>query len=151
MTPAELAKAQRKLSRYGEQYDAYVDSHLPAEVVMTKAGKVAKRQPKFDRKTQSYYKAQCSFRGLPTAGKADELMDLLRSRDRTKDAAISAELQLTRQAVDAHWRQHQKDEYERWWQDSARTWMKERREMLTERCESTWPRIRAFGNPCMYS
>ncbi|KPI41997.1 uncharacterized protein AB675_5552 [Cyphellophora attinorum] len=91
MTPEDYERAQRKLTRYGHYFDMNLNSKLPADIVKTKAGKIAKRQPKYDERRKDYYQSQCSFRGLKTTGSKEELMNLLKSRDIRKDLAVQAE------------------------------------------------------------
>ncbi|KAH9845426.1 hypothetical protein Tdes44962_MAKER06632, partial [Teratosphaeria destructans] len=121
------SKVERKPSRYGEQYDVDVDSHLPAHVVVTKAEKVVKPQPKFDRDTQTPI-----FRGLPIVGKADGLIDPVTGLQMLPSWRTCS--RLARQSLRIGGNEH-----ERWWQHSARTLdEKERREMPTERCKTTY-------------
>lgn len=81
MTPEDYERAQRKLTRYGHHFDMSLNSTLPADIVKTKAGKVAKRQPNYHERPKNYYQAQCSFRALKTTGSKEEIMTLLKTRN----------------------------------------------------------------------
>jgi hypothetical protein len=91
MTPEEYERAQRKLTRYGHYFDMSLNTKLPADIVKTKAGKIAKRQPKYDERRKDYYQSQCSFRGLRATGSKEELMTRLKARDLRKDLAVNSE------------------------------------------------------------
>ncbi|KAF2170566.1 hypothetical protein M409DRAFT_19385 [Zasmidium cellare ATCC 36951] len=121
MTPEDYKRLHEKLSRYGERFDSNVDTHLPADLVRTKRGAIAKRQPHFPARNAAYYKAQCSFRGLKTSGKIDELQQLLKTRDIAQDARIKNELEGIQKQVDAYQEEERRREAERWWLDPVRT------------------------------
>jgi len=56
-----------------------VTDNLPrVHPVLTKAGKVAKRQPIPQKQTLAWWKAQCLFRGLKQQGKIEDLQNRLR-------------------------------------------------------------------------
>lgn len=121
MTPEEIERAPKSLSRYNERFDPNVDQHLPADLVKTKKGAIAKRQPHYPKRTQAYYKAQCSFRGLRTTGSTDELQQILKFRDRSNDVRVKQALDRTRELLDAEYEKQEKESAERWWNDPART------------------------------
>jgi hypothetical protein len=52
-----------------------VEGYLPK---MTKAGKVSARQPRIEKETASWWRAQCAFRDLSTGGKIEDLQNRLR-------------------------------------------------------------------------
>lgn len=120
MTPEEIERAQKSLSRYNERFDPNVDQHLPADLVKTKKGAIAKRQPHYAKRTQAYYKAQCSFRGLRTTGSTDELQQILKFRDRSHDVSVKQALDRTRALLDAEYEKQEKESAERWWNDPVR-------------------------------
>ena len=61
------------------QFKASIDSYLPLLTPkLTKAGKVAVHQPQMPKKTVSWWKAQCGFRGRAVNGKPRDLQDRLR-------------------------------------------------------------------------
>lgn len=100
MDPAEVKKLESSLVRYGEHFDLRVDDYLPAaEPLRTKAGKIAKRQPKLQRKTLNWWKAQCSLRGLKTTGQVEELQARLRSRDKAQDVVIEQRERATQRKI----------------------------------------------------
>ncbi|KAK4496922.1 hypothetical protein PRZ48_011371 [Zasmidium cellare] len=121
MTPEDYKRLHGKLNRYGEHYDPNVDTHLPPDLVKTKKGAIAKRQPYFRPRSAAYYKAQCSFRGLKTSGKIDELQQLLKMRDVSQDARVKEELNTVRAQVNAYQEAERRREAERWWADPGRT------------------------------
>ena len=92
MTPEQYKQARRKLVRYGVSFDMSLTSKLPSPVVRTKAGKIAKRQPQYDKRPKTYYQTQCSFRGLTTSGSIEELQQALQSRDIRQDQVVNHEL-----------------------------------------------------------
>jgi hypothetical protein len=92
MTPEQYDQVRRKLTRFGESFDMSLTSKLPPPVVRTKAGKIAKRQPHYDKRPRSYYQSQCSFRGLTTSGLTEKLQEALQSRDVGQDEILHHEL-----------------------------------------------------------
>lgn len=119
MTPEEYQRAKAKLTRYNHPFDISVQSKLPLDVVKTKAGKVAKRQPTYNKQPKSYYQAQCSFRGLKTSGTIDDLQLLLQQRDAAKDLTIRDELQQVRERIAAYDEEQQNRRYEEWWANAS--------------------------------
>lgn len=99
-------------------FDSNVDDHLPLRI---KSGAIAKHQPYGRIRPQAYYRAQCSFRGLRSSGKTDELQQLLKSRDIAQDARIKAELDALVVEVRAYEEEESKAQAELWWQDPVRT------------------------------
>lgn len=53
MTPEDYQRTQRKLTRYGHSFDSNLDQKLPAPLLKTKKGGIAKRQPKYERKNKT--------------------------------------------------------------------------------------------------
>lgn len=98
-----------------------LDAKLPQPVVKTKAGKVAKRQPPYNGRPKSYYRAQCSFRGLKTSGGKDELQQLLQHRDVRIDLEIRHELDQLEKEKSAYEDKQQEVLFEQWWSDPATT------------------------------
>jgi hypothetical protein len=94
-----------------------VNSRLPHPVVKTKAGKVAKRQPPYNERPKSYYQAQCSFRGLKTSGTKEELQQLLRHRDVSKDLIIERELDQLQSDKRIYENEQEVARFEQWWKD----------------------------------
>ncbi|KIW98764.1 uncharacterized protein Z519_00427 [Cladophialophora bantiana CBS 173.52] len=60
---------------------------------LTKAGKVAKRQPGTEKKPLKWWKAQCGFRGLPVGGTVDALQGRLREHGNKGMSKAMAEFQ----------------------------------------------------------
>jgi hypothetical protein len=118
MTPEEVTKLYAQKTRYNTQFDADPDQYCPP-LVLRKDGKVAKRQPQVREMGVNYWKAQCSFRGLKTSGRIDELKDLVRNRDRGKDIAIKQEQDRIQALLDAYHEQKRKEDEERWWQEPS--------------------------------
>lgn len=117
MTPEQYEQARRKLTKFGESFDMSLSSKLPPPTVRTKAGKIAKRQPRYDKRPKSYYQAQCSFRGLSTSGSTEDLQQALQSRDVEQDQAINYELvRLGRQAK-TYEAEQEGMRFEQWWKD----------------------------------
>lgn len=132
MTPEQYVQAKRKLQRYGHSFDIGVNSKLPQPLLKTKAGKIAKRQPGYDKRPKAYYQAQCSFRGLQTSGSIEELQQALQGRDGAKELAIREELEQVRNNAEAyedeqerlHRAQEEAQErvrFEQWWQNPTTT------------------------------
>lgn len=67
MTPEEYVREGRKLRRYEHSFARNIDSSLHGALVYTKAGKVAKRQPHYNKHPKAYYQA------LKTTGSTEEL------------------------------------------------------------------------------
>lgn len=119
MTPEQYEQIQRKLIKFGESFDISLTSKLPPPTVRTKAGKIAKRQPQYDKRPRSYYQAQCSFRGLPTSSLIEELQQALQSRDVEQDQAIHYELvRLGREAY-TYEAEQESVRFEKWWKDPS--------------------------------
>lgn len=118
MTPEEVNKAYAKLTRYNSSFDPNVDQYCPP-LVRIKNGNIAKRQPPVRQMRADYWKSQCSFRGLKTAGGVEELKDRIRSRDRSRDIPIKQELDQVQALLDAHREQKEKEDAERWWLDPS--------------------------------
>ncbi|KAK5699921.1 hypothetical protein LTR97_006055 [Elasticomyces elasticus] len=90
---SELDRINKKLSRYGERYDANPDAYVPVfPPLMTKAGKPRVHQPHVQKRTKAYWQAQCSFRNLKGTGSLEDLQTRIRTRNKTRDAEIAAEL-----------------------------------------------------------
>jgi len=81
MTPEQYEQARRKLTRFGQSFDMSLTPKLPPPIVRTETGRIAKRQPQYDKRPRSYYQAQCSFRGLSTSSLDEELQQALQNRD----------------------------------------------------------------------
>ena len=61
------------------EYEANVNGYLPLTTPkLTKAGKVAVRQPDIPKKSVKWWKAQCGFRGLSVSGNLRDLQDRIR-------------------------------------------------------------------------
>lgn len=118
MGPDELASFSAQCTRYGTSFDENVDHYCPP-LVRIKNGNVAKRQPQVREMGTNYWKAQCSFRGLKTTGRVEELKDRIRNRDRSQDAAVKQEQDRIRGLLDAHYEKKALEDAERWWQDSS--------------------------------
>lgn len=63
----------------GFEFDSVEVSLPPLHPVLTKAGKVARRQPIPPKRPLTWRKAQCVFRGLKQQGKIEDLQSHLRS------------------------------------------------------------------------
>lgn len=63
----------------GFEFDSVEVSLPPLHPVLTKAGKVARRQPIPPKRPLTWWKAQCVFRGLKQQGKIEDLQSHLRS------------------------------------------------------------------------
>ncbi|SMR49803.1 unnamed protein product [Zymoseptoria tritici ST99CH_3D1] len=118
MTPEEAGRLEKQLRRYNTAFDDNVDQYCPA-LVRTKKGTVAKRQPQVRNMGTDYWKGQCSSRGLRTTGKIEDLKDLIRGRDRSKDVTIKQEIDNIQQTLDAYRKQKEKEDFERWWKDPS--------------------------------
>ena len=94
-------------------------SKLPSPVVRTKAGKIAKRQPQYDKRPKTYYQAQRSFRGLTTSGSIEELQQALQSRDVRQDQVVNHELVRLGREADEYEAEQEGIRFEKWWQDPA--------------------------------
>jgi hypothetical protein len=78
--------------QFGEKFCLDVDSYLPlSRLKRTKSGDVTKRQPKIPPQAQSWWKAQCAFRGLCTDGAMADFQSRINGRDRTMDAIVAAQ------------------------------------------------------------
>lgn len=71
------------------------------------------------RAPKDYYQAQCSFRGLKTAGGKDELQQLLQHRDVRKDLEIRRELDQLENERRVYEENLEQFRFERWWNDPA--------------------------------
>lgn len=129
MTPEELKKAEGQVVRYGEHFDSNVDRYVPGEPLKTKAGKIRVHQPRYEQMRKTYYQAQCSFRGLRSAGSLDELQARLRTRDKSRDQHFEQQLRPAQELVD---REHARQSAER--QAAAKAAAKVREDQL-------WPRL----------
>ena len=119
MTPAQYEQARRKLTRFGESFDMSLTSKLPPPVVRTKAGKIAKRQPQYDKRPRTYYQAQCSFRGLTSGSLTQELQEALQSRDVGQDQVIHHELVRLGREADIYEAEQEGIRFEEWWKSSS--------------------------------
>lgn len=119
MTPEQHEQARHMLTRFGESFDMSLTSKLPPPVVRTKAGKIAKRQPQYDKRSRAYYQAQCSFRGLASAGSTEELQQALQSRDIRQDQIIHHELVRLGREADTYKAEQEGIRFEQWWKASS--------------------------------
>ena len=120
MTPEEANKLEKQQFRYNRPFDLNVDQYCPP-LKRIKSGAIAKHQPKTQNMGTDYWKAQCSFRGLKTSGRIDDLKDLIRSRDKSKDAAIKQEQDRITAVLHAYYDQKELDDEEREWKKSSTT------------------------------
>ncbi|KJY00660.1 hypothetical protein TI39_contig319g00001 [Zymoseptoria brevis] len=107
MTPEEVGRLEKQLRRYSTAFDDNVDQYCPI-LVRTKKGTVAKRQPQVRNMGADYWKGQCSFRGLRTIGKIEDLKDLIRGRDRSKDVTIKQGIDKIQQTLGVYRKQKEK-------------------------------------------
>lgn len=119
MTPEQYEQARRKLTRLGESFDMSLTSKLPPPVVRTKAGKIAKRQPQYDKRSRAYYQAQCAFRGLASSGSTEELQEALQNRDIRQDEVIHHELVRLGREADIYEAEQEGMRFEEWWKASS--------------------------------
>ncbi|KAK5689085.1 hypothetical protein LTR17_026534 [Elasticomyces elasticus] len=90
---SELDRINKRLSRYGESYDRNPDAYVPVfPPLLTKAGRPRVHQPHVQKRTKAYWQAQCSFRNLKGTGSVEDLQTRIRTRNKTRDAEIAAEL-----------------------------------------------------------
>jgi hypothetical protein len=78
----------------GFTFDSVEVSLPPLHPVLTKAGKVAKRQPIPPKRPLTWWKAQCVFRGLKQQGKIEDLQSRLRSAGGMLEELRALEAQL---------------------------------------------------------
>ncbi|KAF7198230.1 hypothetical protein HII31_00586 [Pseudocercospora fuligena] len=116
MASEEYSRLQSQIFRYGHNYDQNVDQYCPP-LVKTKKGEIAKRQPKVPPQNVQYWKAQCSFRGLKTTGRIEELRDRVRNRDKARDAGFKLEHDRIKHLLDLQGQKLQAEENERHWHD----------------------------------
>lgn len=117
MTPERYEQACRKLTEFGQSFDMSLTSKLPPPTVRTKAGKIAKRQARYDKRPKSYYQAQYSFRGLTTSGSTEDLQQALQSRDVEQDEAIHYELVRLGRQTRTYEAEQEGIRFEQWWKD----------------------------------
>ncbi|KZP02589.1 hypothetical protein FIBSPDRAFT_1055778, partial [Athelia psychrophila] len=80
--------------------------------LLTKAGKVAKRQPVSTSKPLDWWRAQCVFRGLSQAGKLSALQERLRS---VQNASMTEELRVLEKKLDHDFRIKNAEAYDKMW------------------------------------
>lgn len=114
MTPEQYEQARRKLTRLGESFDMSLTSKLPPPVVRTNAGKIAKRQPQYDKRSRAYYQTQCLFRGLTSSGSIEELQQILQSRDIRQDEVLHHELVRLGREADIYEAEQEGMRFEEW-------------------------------------
>ncbi|KAL2012513.1 hypothetical protein VTN00DRAFT_38 [Thermoascus crustaceus] len=106
---------------------------------LTKAGKVAKRQPEIPKKSLKWWRAQCGFRGLKMTGTIQDLQGRLREFGGEKESAMSAKMAELRDQMKREWSEKNSQKVEEEWKSSddsrkAQLWPKR---FLFEKCLET--------------
>jgi hypothetical protein len=130
MTPEQYEQACRKLVRHGEHSDPGVNSRLPQPVVKPRESKIAKPQVPYDERPKSYYQAQCSFRGLNTAGTKEELQELLLHRDVRKDLEVWRGLSQLQCEKKAYEDEQEVASFEQWFEAATQYLSGSRKDLL---------------------
>ncbi|KZP31717.1 hypothetical protein FIBSPDRAFT_1037281 [Athelia psychrophila] len=118
--PIEHGTSQRKFTYHGAgllkhavPFSRSISSSFPPLTpVLTKVGKVAKRQPVPTKQSSNWWKAQCAFRGLLQTGKISDMQERLRP---AQDADMTDELRALETQLDVDFRLKNAEAHETAW------------------------------------